>query len=370
MRVGYVYEHDAANPSVQSTRPFSLLCELKRRFEIVEMFPVKNISKNLFLHKKLWYKLKGQRHHLDRETLALKEYAWRIGKAVRRANVDLVFSPSQIIPTFLEVDVPIVYCTDAPFTALIDYYESFSNLSPAYVQQVFVQERESHRNASSIVYPSSWAVQEAIKLCSADPAKLIEQPFGANLPYEPEWQDVSRWIEQRSESQSVSLVLVSADWARKGGEFALAVKNNLVEKGIEATLRVIGSPATDSSKGVEFLGRINKWDDCGARKFKSALSGSDFIILPSKAEAYGMALWEGAAHGLPMIGRATGGISSIIRNGETGLLFSDSCSPKEVADWIIDTKFGSRYRKLSQQAYEDYLQRGNWHRFVDRVFER
>lgn len=369
MKIAYVYEHDARDPSVQSTRPFSLLRELRRRFDVREFFPVRSVSKSLFWHKKLWFGLRGQRHHLDREELVLKEYAWRLNKLINLAKVDIIFSPSQIIPTYLNVEAPIFYCTDAPFPALINYYDAFSNLSPTYIQQAIAQERESHRNATRIIYPSSWAVQKAVTLCNASPSKLTEQPFGANLPYQTGWPEVKGWIERRSRDNSVTLLMISADWIRKGGSFALSVKERLVRNGICAKLRVIGPAVLSDSTGVEFLGRINKWTPSGAEQFRNALASADFLLLPSKAEAYGMALWEGAAHGLPMLGRATGGITSIIRDGQNGLLIDDALSAEAVADWITDVKFGNRYLSVSQQAYDDYRSRGNWQVFVDRVFE-
>jgi glycosyltransferase involved in cell wall biosynthesis len=162
--------------------------------------------------------------------------------------------------------------------------------------------------------------------------------------------------------------MISSDWERKGGPFALEVARELGRRGIRAGLRVIGA-APQGVDGVEALGRINKWTDAGAEKFKAAMFDSDFIIMPSLAEAYGMALWEGAAHGLPMIGRATGGIGSIIRDHESGLLFPHEAEPGFVADWIEDALASDRYRRLSEQAFADYRQRGNWTSFVDKVFE-
>jgi glycosyltransferase involved in cell wall biosynthesis len=368
VRIAYIYEYDAADPGVQSTRPFSIRQELKRRFDVFDIFPVANVSKKLFAHKKIWYRARGQRHHLDREWLSLKEYGWRVGRLLKSEKPDLVFSPSSMIPTFLESDAPIVYCTDAPFGALVNYYDSFSCLSDLYVRQVLRQEREAHSNAARIVYPSSWALNEAVRIYGADRAKLIEQPFGANLPYETSWLEIKDALDERCRRRHISIVLISSDWVRKGGQFAMAVKENLRARGVEASLRVIGTVPTPKPESVEFLGKINKWTDEGARRFRSVLSTSDFIISPSLAEAYGMALWEGAAHGLPMIARATGGMASIVRDGETGLLFSDDSEAANVADWIIKVRSGNEYREIAGRAFEDYQRRGNWRAFVDRVF--
>jgi glycosyltransferase involved in cell wall biosynthesis len=368
MKIAYVYEYDASDPAVQSTRPFSIWQELKRRFDVVNFFPIPNISRRLLIPKKILHKAMGKDHHLEREWLSLKEYVWRIGSFVRQEKPDVIFSPSQLIATYLETTAKLVYCNDAPFGGIVNYYPNFSNLSDEYVRLGYRQEYLSHKNADRIVYPSAWARECAIRLHDADPEKCLEQPFGANLPYELTWPEVRDALDRRAGRKSISLLMISSDWERKGGPFALEVTRELVRRGIQVQLTVIGA-APHGMDGVKALGRIDKWTDAGAEKFKAALFDSDFMIMPSLAEAYGMALWEGAAHGLPMIGRATGGISSIIRDRESGLLFPYDAEPALIADWIEQTLASGDYRRLSEQAFADYRTRGNWTSFVDKVFE-
>jgi hypothetical protein len=61
------------------------------------------------------------------------------------------------------------------------------------------------------------------------------------------------------------------------------------------------------------------------------------------------------------------GISSIIRDRESGLLFPYDAEP--VADWIEQARASDQYLRLSEQAFAEYRQRGNWTSFVDKVFE-
>ncbi len=368
MKVAYVYEYDASNPAVQSTRPYSILQELKRRFTVAEYFPVPNFSRRLLAPRKIAYAAVGKDHHLEREWLALKEYAWRVEAFLQRERPDVVFAPSQLVVTYLNTPAKIIYCNDAPFSGLANYYPHFCNLSEAYLALGYRQEYHSHKNADRIVYPSSWARELAIRLHDADPRKCMEQPFGANLPYIPTWEEVKEARDSRENNNELSLMMISSGWERKGGPFALAVVQELNCRGIPARLDVIGAAPRDLS-GARALGYINKWTPGGSRKFKEAMLAADFFIMPSLAEAYGMSLWEAAAHGLPMVGRATGGISSIIRNGETGLLFPIDANAALVADWIVESRSKETYRRLSEQAFNDYRTRGNWSHFVDKVFE-
>jgi glycosyltransferase involved in cell wall biosynthesis len=86
-------------------------------------------------------------------------------------------------------------------------------------------------------------------------------------------------------------------------------------------LLVVGDgPARDQVKGclgeedVYFLGELNE------NKIRSILSAGDIFVWPSVNEAYGMAMLEAQAMGLPVIAGNTGGVGDIIRHNETGLL--------------------------------------------------
>jgi glycosyltransferase involved in cell wall biosynthesis len=368
MKIAYVYEYDASDPATQSGRPFSIWRELDNRFKVVKCFPIPNISRTLLAPKKIWHSARGKEHHLEREWLSLKEYAWRVGLYLARERPDVVFSPSQLVITYLKMNAKIIYCNDAPFGAVASYYPNFSNLSEEYMKQGYRQEYLSHQNADLIVYPSAWARDCAISLHAAEPGKCREQAFGANLPYIPSWSEVQAAIDRRVGRKEVSLLLISSDWQRKGGGFAVGVVEELIRKGVNAKVKVIGT-APEGLQSVEAVGRINKWTETGAEIFKATTLDCNFIIMPSLAEAYGMALWEGAAHGLPMIGRATGGITSIIHDQQNGLLYPSDAEPIFVANWIEQAIAAKTYRCLSERAFAEYRQRGNWQSFVDNIFD-
>ena len=52
----------------------------------------------------------------------------------------------------------------------------------------------------------------------------------------------------------------------------------------------------------------------------TALAASDIFLWPAINEAYGMAILEAQAAGLPVIAGNSGGVSQIVRNGKTGIL--------------------------------------------------
>jgi len=66
----------------------------------------------------------------------------------------------------------------------------------------------------------------------------------------------------------------------------------------------------------------------------NVLANCDALILPSHREGLGIALLEGMAAGIPVIGSKTSGIKEIIRDKENGL-FVQPNNPRNIAEKIM-----------------------------------
>jgi glycosyltransferase involved in cell wall biosynthesis len=66
---------------------------------------------------------------------------------------------------------------------------------------------------------------------------------------------------------------------------------------------------------VRFHGRLDDPSALGA-----LYDASDILVWPAVNEAYGMALLEAQAHGCPVVAGSYGGVTSVVRHGETGLV--------------------------------------------------
>ncbi|WPZ35415.1 glycosyltransferase family 4 protein [Thalassobaculum sp. OXR-137] len=67
-------------------------------------------------------------------------------------------------------------------------------------------------------------------------------------------------------------------------------------------------------------GRVTWRGALDAAELEAAYRAADLLVWPAVNEAYGMALLEAQAAGLPVVAGDTGGVSAIVRDGETGLL--------------------------------------------------
>jgi glycosyltransferase involved in cell wall biosynthesis len=79
----------------------------------------------------------------------------------------------------------------------------------------------------------------------------------------------------------------------------------------------------DAPCGVEFLGRI------APGELAPIYAACDLLVWPAVNEAFGMALLEAQACGLPVLAGASGGVPGIVADGKTGFL----SKPGDAADF-------------------------------------
>ena len=122
-------------------------------------------------------------------------------------------------------------------------------------------------------------------------------------------------------------------------------------------LLVIGDgPArgqVEASLGVDnvhYLGELPESD------IRPILGGSDLFVWPAVNEAYGMAMLEAQAMGLPVVAGRTGGVGDIIRDHETGLL-CEVGNARAFADTVTSLLENPNLREsMSQKALKTIRQ--------------
>ena len=80
------------------------------------------------------------------------------------------------------------------------------------------------------------------------------------------------------------------------------------------------------------------------------LAGGDLFLWPAIREAYGMAVLEAQAAGLPVIAGDSGGVSAIVRHGETGLLTPEGDVPAFAAAIAALAGAPERRQKMGRAA--------------------
>ena len=368
MTAAFVYHLNAASPSVQSGRPHSILRNFQRLgVEVREHFPLAEVGVWQRKYQKIRSLLLHQRYLLDREESLLRSFAEQLHVSLKETPANFVFSPSTLPLSYLETDLPVTFCADAPFCAMVDYYEAFTRLSP---QQIELSEKLEARviaRAALAVYPTQWAADQAIAHYGADPAKVAVIPFGANFGRDNQRADVWPWIEERAANDSMRLLFVGREWKRKGGDLVVETAEWLRTRGLDVQVDLVGCVPPPRYRHLDFLhthGLLSARNEEQAKALTRLYQQAHFLFVPSRAEAYGMVFCEANAFGLPAISTATGGIPSVIRDGVNGYALPLEATAECYGDAILKTfEPRDRYVEMARNSFMEFEQRLNWESF-------
>ena len=366
-KIGYVYHLDANSPGVQSGRPHALATALRSRVSLQEIFPLEPTSLNVRKMIKGWNLVWGRRSLIDRHSALLKKFGKQVEHALQGKKPDLLFGPSTLPFSYVRTDIPITFCSDAPFCAMHNYYTSFTKLSPRQVALSEKLETSVLQRSALCVYPSAWAADAAIKGygISANAVKVL--PFGANFGSENTRPEVERWIEERKLDGEIRLLFVSRDWPRKGGDLVLEIARWLRAKGLPVRLDVVG---TEPPMPLPSFAHLHLALRASVPKERETLNGlfqrAHLLLMPSRAEAYGMTLCEANAFGVPVVTTETGGIPEIVRQGQNGVMLPLLAEAPAYGEKILEILSSpATYRAMALAAFQEFTQRLNWKHFCE-----
>lgn len=96
--------------------------------------------------------------------------------------------------------------------------------------------------------------------------------------------------------------------------------------------------------------RVRYAGERNAESLPALFAAADLYVWPAVREAYGMAILEAQAAGLPVIAGRTGGVGDIVRDGETGLLTAEGEAPAFAAALRALLADPARRRAMGAQA--------------------
>jgi glycosyltransferase involved in cell wall biosynthesis len=299
--------------------------------------------------------------------LPYQKLAVQVTKQLAEAPCDVIFAPvaSQEL-TFLETDIPIVYCSDTTRSLWWKYYDPHPD--PREKHWRSVNESAAMEKSSRLVYPSTWAADSVIHDHGVEATKVAVIPFGANMDTPPP----ADLILKSKKYDKCRLLLVGKEWGRKGGDIALETMRSLRKMGINAELTVVGTAAPDGvqDEHLTCIPFINKNIPEQLQKLQDLYFGASFFIFPTRAECYGIVICEANAFGLPVITTDQGGVSTIIQDGKNGYKLPLSASGAEYAVLIAEIFADrSRYEQLVLSSRAEYDTRLNWNTWAEKLHE-
>jgi len=298
-----------------------------------------------------------------------RKFSQYFTKVLADRSFDWLYAPAAAAETaFLETDIPIMGLSDANHYLAQDY-DSFRNLWQSSLEEFATIELRALHKFYKIAYPTSWVAQSTIHDLHIPSEKIFIAPFGANIVENeiPGFEQVVR----TKKSDTCTLLFLGVDWERKGGAIAFNTLECLRSMNIPAELLICGCMPPSGfthphMKVIPFLDKRNKDD---RYTIYSLLQSSSFLLLPTRAEAYGIVFCEASAFGLPSITSNVGGVSGVVieeKNGHCLPYQSDGYDYAMVIREIWEDE--QRYCTLSQSSREQYEKRLNWRVWAETVF--
>ncbi|GAC1520248.1 MAG: hypothetical protein NVS2B16_27180 [Chloroflexota bacterium] len=210
-----------------------------------------------------------------------------------------------------------------------------------------------------LLYSSTWAAHSAEHDYGIPAQRIAVVPFGANLDVVPTVAE----ILTKQISSPCRLLFIGVDWYRKGGPIALDVMDSLRARGIDAYLTVCGCvpPIAISSERITVIPFLDKSVPEDREKLAALFLQANFLLLPTRAEAFGMVLCEANAYGVPAISTDTGGVPSVITPGVNGYMLPLDATGSAYAQLIASIyQDREKYQQLVRTSRGEYDRRLNW----------
>ena len=295
----------------------------------------------------------------EESLLMAKGYA-SVDAKLAKQTFDLIVAAAGVRAVcFLETDIPIVLVGDSTYPLLLNYYPEFRNVLKKSVREMHAIESSALKKASAIIYSSAWAAQSAIEDYHIDPREVHVIPFGANLDHPP----AKELVLQRRKSGRCRLFFLGVSWQRKGGDIAFETLLELEKIGISAELIVCGCtpPKEFSHERMKVIPFLNKNDARQRNELERLFLSSDFLLLPTRGDCYGLVFCEAAAFGLPVITTRTGGVAEPVIDGKNGSLLPLDARGDAYAEVIARIyRDDERYNELVRASRAAFDTRLNW----------
>ncbi|WP_313386175.1 glycosyltransferase family 4 protein [Chishuiella sp.] len=322
------------------------------------------------IHEKILNRTFNRYQNLTKAFIASR----RIENKLKEADFDLLFVSNAINDiVFLNIKQPIIYVNDILYDQHINYYPAYKGLGWYSKKILRYLEKKALQKCSAVLLPSEWSVDRAIDYYKLPSDKVHLLRFGANIDV-PQKNN----FQPKKLTQPITFLFLSVEWERKRGDIALDTVELLVKKGYNVKLKVVGCIPPKESNLMEVIPFLNKNNPKDYQELKDILVSSHFLFVPTEAECYGVVFCEASAYGLPSITTATGGVTSIVKDGINGFALPLNAKADEYAKIIEPFLINeSKFQELSKTSRARYDQALNWdvwrnelRNILNKIFEK
>ena len=288
--------------------------------------------------------------------------------ATLQRPLDVLFGICISTPLYgIETNLPIVYCSDATARLIMRTYSGKRRTAGKNRAHEELEQSALSR-VDAAIFPSNYALESAVDDYGLPRERAHLVPLGASV--RPDAHDTI--FADLPSRERLELIIVAADPVRKRLDLCVEVTRVLADRGWNVTLHSIGghTRAAAAYERVRIHGRLSMADPIDREIHKAMLRRSHFMLLPSVGEMFGIAPAEAAHFGRPSLVSAVGGLTSVVRHGETGLCIPVDAPAEVYADEIARiTEDPDVYRTMSTAALGRANGVLNWPAFSRGVLE-
>ncbi|MBE0695727.1 MAG: glycosyltransferase family 4 protein [Anaerolineaceae bacterium] len=147
----------------------------------------------------------------------------------------------------------------------------------------------------------------------------------------------------------LQILFVGGDFYRKGGDLLIKACEQLPQGMVE--LHLVTRSSIPQKDWIIVYNNMTPNSPELIRVYQEC----DIFVLPTNAEAFGIAAAEAAAAGLPVIATAVGGLTDIIDHGKTGFLIQPGdlmALTKHIQELAADPVLRQRYSQAARSKAE------------------
>ncbi|MCP4614612.1 MAG: glycosyltransferase family 4 protein [Planctomycetes bacterium] len=388
LTVALLASFDPSNPTALSGMPYSMMQVLSSRGASVypvspestflRVFrrlpgkyrrPLKAIRSILSSNKKRSNSQKDPELEKQQILNTARKSSELASRLVLRKEPDVIFGCCISTELYaFELDIPIVYYTDATPEIINLTYPLFRQRSDGYKAACDELERVALSRVAFAVFASQNTLNSAIDTFGLDPERGFVFPMGANIGLKD--IDAEHFEADPPTRDNLRLCIVAADPIRKRLDLAVDITELLKKRGWKVELNYVGPPyaKADASAVVNSAGQLMLANAGDRLKLAKLISGSHVMLLPSMGEAFGIAPCEAAQFGRPSVVSEAGGLKEVVQDGKTGYVLSLAAGPAEYADAIERiVSAPEAYREMSRVCQEHGLRELTWDHWGDQI---
>lgn len=316
---------------------------------------------------------KPPRYPLFLTAAAQKQFAKQTLQAIHELKPDAMLTISSHCVVRMGVPpVPTFMFTDAPWIAWKEIYRDYTRM-PLLGSRFGRLEADAAKRFTGLIFSSDWAVDEAERLYGVSKAKLYSNPLGASWIPDVDGKEIAAVVDARPLDR-LDLLFVGKDWERKGGPLAVEIAKQLRARGIpNVMLHIVGCAPqipTDAREVIQIYGFLNPSEPKDSVILKRLYLNSHFLLVPTRAECFGLVFAEAQAFALPPVSRNVQAVPSIVLDGETGILEDPEAPASHYVDRILaQIEDRTRYQQMARAARSRFELALSWEQFANRMIK-